>query len=331
MIEYSAQFYFLGLMFFGALVCSWLLTRIVLSLALRFGWTAKANSRSSHVGQLAFGGGISIILVSLLTWGVLSLPMSQIQLVVLVSVLVLAVVSWFDDLNNLPSGLRFVVHIGVVGVCLFVLPGEQRVLPFEFPLLADRVLAGFFWLWFINLFNFMDGIDGLAGVETVFVAFGVVVIGVLVGLGPEWNLLAVLISGAALGFLPWNWHKARIMLGDLGSVPLGFLLIQLSLAGNWVAALILPSYFVADATITILRRMVRGEEFWRPHRTHFYQRASSASQGHDRVVVRVILTNIVLLGAAVRSLFQPLWAGLIAAVSIGVIIYFIYRMEGEKV
>src|SRR5262249_59322582 len=107
-------------------------------------------------------------------------------------------------------------------------------------------------------------------------------------------------AAASVGFLVWNWAPARIFLGDVGSVPLGyllgFLLLALAWSGYWKIALILPLYFLADATITLCRRLVRGERVWRPHRTHFYQRAVQRGLGHADVVLRVIAANLLLIG-----------------------------------
>jgi len=110
------------------------------------------------------------------------------------------------------------------------------------------------------------------------------------------------VAAAALGFLVWNWSPARIFLGDVGSVPLGyvlgFLLNRLALGGQWQAALILPAYFLADASITLLRRLLRGERVWQAHREHFYQRAVQQGLGHDAVVLRVVAADIVLIACA---------------------------------
>ncbi|HHB83031.1 MAG TPA: glycosyltransferase family 4 protein [Devosia sp.] len=338
MPQFLEQILLPGLVFVCALILSLVMTRVVLRLALRFGWTTKANERSSHVGQLAFGGGAAVIGVSLVVWGVLAPPVSGVQGVVLGGAIVLAAVSWLDDLNNLPSGLRMLFHVGVVAISLMFLPGEANILPLGLPLFADRLLAGFFWIWFINLYNFMDGIDGLASVETIFVSLGIagvamlgsVVTGAGGALGGEWVLLALAIGGAALGFLPWNWHRASIMLGDLGAVPLGyllgFLLIMLALEGYWVAALILPAYFIADATITIVGRLFRGEKFWRPHRTHFYQRASRPCEGHDTVVIAVGFANVVLVGGALLSVSQPLSGAILALIVVGILLSLLSKM-----
>ncbi len=165
----------------------------------------------------------------------------------------------------------------------------------------DIVVTALVWLWFINLFNFMDGIDGLAGSEAAAVGIGLVLFAVVgTGRDPGLAALAAAIAAAAIGFLVWNWAPARIFLGDVGSVPLGyllgFLLLGVAADGHWKIALILPLYFLADATITLCRRLLRGEPVWRPHRQHFYQRAVQRGLSHAAVVRRVNAANLLLIG-----------------------------------
>ena len=149
----------------------------------------------------------------------------------------------------------------------------------------------------------MDGIDGLAGSEAAAIGVGLLLFSALgSGLDPGMALLAAPILGAALGFLVWNWSPARIFLGDVGSTPLGyligFLLLDLAVRGHWKVALILPLYFLADATITLLRRLLRGERIWQAHRQHFYQQAVRRGLGHAAVVRRVIAADLLLIGCA---------------------------------
>jgi len=117
---------------------------------------------------------------------------------------------------------------------------------------------------------------------------------------PELALLAVPIIAAAIGFLVWNWSPARIFLGDVGSAPLGyllgFLLLDLAVRGFWKIALILPLYYLADATITLARRLLRGERVWRAHREHYYQQAVRRGLGHAAVVKRVLVADVLLIG-----------------------------------
>jgi UDP-N-acetylmuramyl pentapeptide phosphotransferase/UDP-N-acetylglucosamine-1-phosphate transferase len=120
------------------------------------------------------------------------------------------------------------------------------------------------------------------------------------GADPALALLAAAIIGASIGFLVWNWSPARIFLGDVGSAPLGyllgFLLLGVAARGYWKIVLILPLYFVADATITLARRVLRGERVWQAHREHFYQLAVRRGLGHAAVVERVIAANVILIG-----------------------------------
>ena len=120
------------------------------------------------------------------------------------------------------------------------------------------------------------------------------------GSDPALRSLAAAVTGAAIGFLVWNWSPARVFLGDVGSVPLGyvlgFLLLGLTVRGDWRIALILPLYFLADATITLTRRLLRGERVWQAHREHFYQQAVRRGLGHAAVVERVIAADLMLIG-----------------------------------
>jgi UDP-N-acetylmuramyl pentapeptide phosphotransferase/UDP-N-acetylglucosamine-1-phosphate transferase len=177
------------------------------------------------------------------------------------------------------------------------------------PLAAERLLMFMGWLWFINLFNFMDGIDGLAGTETIFVAIGYVLLAAPHTSGDPLPTLGLIIAGAAAGYLFWNWHPARVMMGDAGSIPLGLLLgwlmIDLAFRGYWAAAIILPLYFLADATVTLSTRVIRGEKPWTPHREHFYQRAVLGGNSPSLVVARVSVANAALLLLALVSYKNP--------------------------
>ena len=171
----------------------------------------------------------------------------------------------------------------------------------------------------INLFNFMDGIDGLAGSEAVAIAVGYCLIVAVAGLDTPLAQLALIAAGACAGYLVWNWHPAKVFMGDTGSIPLGFLLgwlmIDLACRGHWPAALILPLYFGADATLTLVRRLRRGEKPWQPHREHVYQRAVLGGAKPPAVVWRVNAANALLVILAVLSTRFPAWS-LVAAVAV---------------
>ncbi|HTZ35893.1 MAG TPA: glycosyltransferase family 4 protein [Stellaceae bacterium] len=258
------------------------------------------NERSSHVVPTPRGGGIAVIGTSVAAWLALGaagmLPPGIV--VVALAGAGLALVSWLDDLHGLSPGLRLLAQFAAVAAGMWVLP-HGAVFQGWLPPGLDAIAAALLWVWFVNLFNFMDGIDGIAGSEAAAIGAGIV----LVAAGdPVSTLPAAAVVAAALGFLVWNWAPARIFLGDVGSVPLGYLLgyllYALALRGAWAAALILPLYFLADATLTLLRRLARGERVWQAHREHFYQRAVQLGLGHAAVVRRVIAADIVLIACA---------------------------------
>lgn len=287
------------------------------------------NARSSHSEPIPSGGGLPVMAVVL--WCAVlvhGIPEPAVALPMLWAA-VLAAISWADDRRPLPAWFRLGLHVVAVATCLYALPGEQRIAFAGIPWLADRLIVGFCWVWFINLYNFMDGIDGLAGSETVFLALGILLIAGTLGVRPEMLTLAAALAGGALGFLVWNWQRARVFFGDSGSIPVGFLLawmlIQIATLGAPVAAGILPLYFLTDATYTLLKRMVAGEAFWRPHRQHFYQLAVRAGLSHQTVVLRIIAGNIVLLVCAALALHHPVLAVAAAMLTVTAVIYSLWR------
>jgi UDP-N-acetylmuramyl pentapeptide phosphotransferase/UDP-N-acetylglucosamine-1-phosphate transferase len=277
----------------GLLAC--LTTRLLIPLLAHREILDHPNERSSHRVPTPRGGGIAVVGSVLLAWTVLarggSVP-SGVFGITLGAVL-LAAVSWLDDLRDLSPVVRLLAQAAAVAIGLFVLPAPQEPL--------HLAAIGLVWIWWINLFNFMDGIDGLAGSQAAAIGAGLLLFAsVGAGADPALRALAAAVTGAAIGFLVWNWSPARVFLGDIGSVPLGyvlgFLLLGLTLRGHWRIAVILPLYFLADATITLARRLMRGERVWQAHREHFYQQAVRRGLGHAAVVERVIAADLVLLG-----------------------------------
>ena len=186
------------------------------------------------------------------------------------------------------------------------------------PPLVDRLAAGFLWLWFLNLYNFMDGIDGITGTESIALGLGIGLVAWLSGSAEGLVALPLLLAAGAAGFLIWNWAPAKLFIGDVGSVPLGYLLgwllLLLAADGHWASAAILPLYYLADASYTLIRRALRGEPFWRAHRQHFYQRAALARASHAAVVLQIMGLDAVLVGLALIAASGYPWAALGGAV-----------------
>lgn len=305
-------------------VASFVLTRLLLGYLRQRAILDHPNERSSHAVPTPRGGGLAVVVVALAGGcyaGFLHFGQTDpLWYMPLAGAALLAMVSWVDDLRSLSVRLRLLVQL-VAAMLMLPWIGQggglvfQGLLPvwLEYPLVV-LMLAGF-----VNFFNFMDGIDGISGVETVAVAGGLALLAVF---NPSLPLNPLTLGGlamAAIGFLWWNWHPAKLFLGDVGSVPIGFLLgaalLKLAAAGFWTAALILPLYYLADAVITLLRRALRGEKVWQAHREHFYQRAVRAGRSHARVSAMIALANMVLVGLAVASPDLG-WMALVPAVAV---------------
>jgi len=264
------------------------------------------NDRSSHVDITPRGGGIATtagMLFGLAAW--IAWRPDAVLPLMLLGMAALAMVSWLDDRRGgLPVGIRLGVQAVCAGLVLVLLPETATVTQGLVPVWLERVVLFFGWMWFTNLFNFMDGINGITGVEMSMVGFGAV----LVAGWHDASIIdapALIVAAAALGFLPWNWGKAKVFLGDVGSVPAGYLLggllLALAQSGDWAAALILPMYYWVDATFTLLRRLLRGEKIWQAHRSHFYQQGARKLGSHAAAAGRIAALNLLLVALAAAS------------------------------
>ena len=278
------------------------------------------NARSSHEQPTPHGGGLAIVGVVVPALCLAAFLQSTNPLpVYLVSGLAfaLAIISWIDDLRDLNPAIRFFAQFIAVGLSLAVLP-PPHITGFIPPAL-EQALVALAWVWFINLYNFMDGIDGIAGVETASIGLGIAGVALVAGLAQSQMSFGLILAAAAIWFLRWNWHPARIFMGDVGSIPLGFLLgwllIELVQAGHGLSALILPLYYLVDATWTLLARAVRGEKVWQAHKSHFYQKAVQSGHSHADVCRGILMANIALVALALAALHWP-WSSLFSAVLI---------------
>jgi UDP-N-acetylmuramyl pentapeptide phosphotransferase/UDP-N-acetylglucosamine-1-phosphate transferase len=282
------------------------------------------TARSSHVRPTPRGAGLAVVtaLAPALLFIAASSGATRELAPMMAALLGLAVLSFLDDVRSLNAGLRLAAQAAAVALGLLSLP-DGLVLQGFLPFWLDRLLVAVAWLWFVNLYNFMDGIDGITAVETISIGLGVALVASFATLPEPFGAMGLAVAAAAAGFLPWNWHPAKIFLGDAGSVPLGyllgFLLISLALHGLAAAALALPLYYLADATITLLKRLVRGERVWQAHREHWYQRAAATTR-HDRVSLRVAAANVLLVAAAVAAaVVSPAFMAAGAAIVAGLI------------
>ncbi|KYK47997.1 glycosyl transferase [Bradyrhizobium liaoningense] len=267
---------------------------------------ARPNARSSHRIPTPQGAGIAVIAATLIVaslwavWANVAIPPVLIGATVLI-----ALVGFADDIKSLPVLVRLVLQAACVGAVVFTAPETARIVP-ALPLALERGLIVLAGVWFVNLVNFMDGLDLMTVAEVVPATAALLLLGMLGDLSWPAVLIAAALCGAMLGFAPFNRPVARVFLGDVGSLPIGLLLgwclLELAFRGQPAAALLLPAYYLADSTITLFRRVIRREPFWSAHRTHFYQRATDNGFTVKRVVGEAFALNLVLALLAIVTI-----------------------------
>ena len=269
---------------------------------------AKPNARSSHRIPTPQGAGVAVIAATLAIAGaILGGPdalSSSFPVAVFGAAAFIAVVGFADDLKSIPVLTRLTLQATAVGAILVASPADLRIVP-AFPLWIERGLLLLAGLWFVNLVNFMDGLDWMTVAEVVPITAAMIILGSLGEFPMSATIIAAALCGAMIGFAPFNRPVATIFLGDVGSLPIGLLLgwclLQLAWHQHIAAALLLPLYYLSDATVTLLRRVVRGEPFWTAHRSHFYQRATDNGFAVWRVVGEVFVLNLALAALAIAS------------------------------
>ena len=274
---------------------------------------AHPSPRSSHRKSTPQGGGIAVIaatvIASALAAGIHEPAVNLASLwLVFAATVFIAVVGVADDIWTIEVAPRLLLQTLAVVVVIASLPMQLRVVPM-LPWWIERALLLIACLWFVNLTNFMDGIDWMTIAEFVPITIGLTLIGLLGATPMHGVVVALALCGGLIGFAPFNRPVARIFLGDVGSLPIGLLLawqlILLAGDGHLAAAVVLPLYYLADATLTLLRRMKAREPFWQAHRTHYYQLATDRGYGVPEIVARVFATNLALVALAVATVLWP--------------------------
>jgi UDP-N-acetylmuramyl pentapeptide phosphotransferase/UDP-N-acetylglucosamine-1-phosphate transferase len=295
---------------------------------------AVPTARSSHSALTPQWGGIAVVAATIGVAALVALLAPQLgsgarqaTYVVLLAALLMGALGVVDDMHNLAPGLKLLAQAVAVVLVIAALPGDLRILPF-LPVSMERGLLFLGALWFVNLVNFMDGIDWMMVAEVVPVTAGVALVGALGALPSEGLVVALALNGAMLGFAPFNRPVARLFLGDMGSLPIALLLAWLLLlvagSGHLAAAVLLPLYFVGDATVTLWRRLATGEKVWEAHRTHFYQRAGDGGFSNMEIIGRVLAVNAALVAlAAVSVLVGTAAAGATVGLGIGLVAWLL--------
>ena len=276
---------------------SFLLTYFIKNYMIKKSLVAMVNERSSHTVPTPHGGGIALSI----TWflGLVYLYFSsEIESNLFYALLcgtIISIVSFFDDIYELSPKIRLIAQTVVAISGLYFLGGFSTltfgIFDIENPILTN-IFAFFMIVWFINLYNFLDGINGYAGSEALFLALaGFILFG-----GNHFLVLAV----ATLGFLYWNWNKAKIFMGDVGSTLLGYNIAIFTIyyanqeVTNFWIWIILFSVFWFDATLTLVRRKLNKEKLSQAHKKHAYQRLTQSGWSHYKATNYSIGLNLIL-------------------------------------
>lgn len=301
------------------IVITYFLTSRIKHYALIQGITDIPNHRSSHSTPTPRGGGLAVVTVYLTTL-ILFFLTRETSLRWFIPLffggLLIATIGWIDDKKSISVIFRVLVHCiaaifvtAMVGteLSLYIAPGVHLT-----SVLA-LIFAALYIMWMINLYNFMDGIDGIAAAQGVSVALMAALFAFARG-GHALSLSYLLLSSVLLGFLLLNWHPAKIFMGDIGSGFVGFILATLALWGEssgmlpWMTATILMGVFIVDATFTLLRRTISGQRIFEAHCSHTYQKMVRRGWTHAQVVGACLLVNIFwLFPWAYLSLMKPEW------------------------
>lgn len=290
----------------------------------------RPNARSSHSSPVIRGGGVAIIVT---VFGLMEYSVDGAGLIIIrismALILLLAAISFADDLRSVGARIRFGCHSfsTIVILCLLGVPRLPWDEPLATMLSVGAYILGFFWIvGYTNAFNFMDGINGIASIQAGITGVGGAILGVAAGLSPQHPAVVIsfAVGGAAIGFLPHNFPRARMFMGDVGSAPLGFLLAIVTWwmacsAGWWLLIPLgaLHANFVLDTGITLIRRVVRGERWHEAHREHFYQRLVRTGWSHTCVTMIEAVLQLAVLCVLITFLGNSVIAQICASLVVG--------------
>ena len=315
-----------------ALFLSVLLSYILIFTFKKFNVMAIPNQRSNHKTAIPVGGGIAIIVTMLLLlFLTFYTPYNSTKHMVLLvySIITISIISFIDDLKDLKIITRIPFHIFAIILLIDSLFFKQS------NIYIITILAVGTFL-FINFYNFMDGIDGSAASEAIHIGISIILLCLFdPSIPKELLIVSIILVGASFGFAIFNWHPAKIFLGDVGSLALGticaWLLLNLALYKYIAAAIIIPLYYVADSSLTITKRLLQGKKIWQAHSEHFFQKAVRKGLSHAKVTRKIILTNSILCVLSIFSIYNTILAIALAVIAVGTLLYTLQKKSKKKV
>ncbi|WPY00908.1 Glycosyltransferase family 4 protein [Candidatus Trichorickettsia mobilis] len=308
----------LSALFLLALAGSCIITKLLIKQLWLFGIVDKPDNRRVHQVTTPRGGGLAMVLVLIVlgsTFEYFFFNQMTGIFKLLPLFLIIALVSFLDDIRAISVLTRFIIHLvcSALAVLLFLYPAT--LLHQEVPVFIDFIFATIALTAFLNIYNFLDGIDGITAVESIHLSITILLLCYLkyeIILNVKLIIvIAVILLACSISFLIFNWSPAQIFIGDVGSIGLGFLigicllLISASSARLFAAASIASLYYLADGGLTILIRLINRERIWQPHLKHFFQQAIRNGFTNKQVVWRIIFCNLLLMIFAISALYYP--------------------------
>ncbi|MDR0329846.1 MAG: UDP-phosphate alpha-N-acetylglucosaminyltransferase [Rickettsia sp.] len=306
-------------LFLLSFIATSFLTWLLISSLPSFGVVDIPDPRRVHSRITPRGGGLAIVIVviiALIAYEYFSTKTLIHSIKIVPLLLIISTISFLDDLISIPIFVRLIFHIICSTIAIFLFLFPVVLFHHELPLYIDFVLSIIGLIIFLNIYNFLDGIDGISGAESIHLSITILILcylksDIIININFI-IVLNIIILACSIGFLIFNWHPAKIFLGDVGSISLGFLLglclllISASSVHLFVASSIASLYYLADGGLTILIRLVNKEKIWQPHLKHFFQKAVRNGKSHKEVVSRIIICNILLMVLSIISLYFPL-------------------------
>lgn len=276
------------------IITSFLFSPLSIFYARKMSIVDVENERSSHKGMAHRGGGILFIVLfylsCLVAYFMDYVRFSLVEVTLCCGAFVMSVVGWLDDYRGLTARLRLFFQLLIVGISVYFLPS----LITSVPVFLEKLILVFAWVWFINLFNFMDGADGFATQETIFICLALILMGLS-------NSFIDILLCSIIGFLRVNYPRAKIFMGDIGSLFLGYLLggVMLDFVCNHklpiVSGFLITSLFSFDATYTLFKRVIAGKKISEAHREHWYQRLLISGSTHKQLFYISVIYNLLMI------------------------------------
>lgn len=308
-----------GILFIFSFISSIILIRFLIKQLSLWGIVDKPGDRRAHTRVTPRGGGLFIVIIFTISFILFEYSSSNIlrnSLKLIPIFLSIATISFLDDLKPINVFVRLIIHLCCTGLSVFLFLWPAPLFHHILPLNIDLIIAVVLFTAFLNIYNFLDGLDGMTATESTHLSITILILCIL-----QYDIIinvnmviftALILLSCSISFLIFNWHPASIFLGDVGSISLGFLLglclllISASSIHLFISSIIAGLYYIADGGLTILLRLVNKEKIWEPHLKHFFQKAVKNGMGVQQIIKRVIICNFFLMLLAINALYYPI-------------------------